>query len=180
PRRLVCTETHPRSLRLEIVELDKRVLDAEYQRAGQRGVAGRAPDIRRYSKAHVPRELAVDVDVAARQVEHVEAVAMLQLGVVLHIGKDADTNDRVLRFGGGGGGGGSGGLRLGNTNCDQHQRERDDDALCHANVICKTATFPMNHRRVTSVLISGSGVPGGVRLQAAPQYTGRYGWSVRA
>jgi len=150
----VCAKTDPRSLRSEIVELDERVFDAEQQRPGQRAVARRASDIRRHPKTHISCELPVDVDIAARQVEHVVAVTVLQLGVVLHVRKHADSNNRVVRFGRGGGRRRRC-LRARSTNRQQQQRERDHDAFSHTNVICKTARFPVNHQRVKTVLMTG-------------------------
>jgi hypothetical protein len=144
------------------------------------GVAGRASDIRCHPKALVSRDLPNDIDVGARQVEHVVAVTVLHLGVVLHVRKHADSNDGVLRFGGRSGGRRRRCLRPRSIHCNNHQRQHDHDPLSHTDVMCTTARVPVSHRRVETVLMKASTSCRSDPSRRDLQYTGRYGCSVRA
>src|SRR5207253_1343241 len=94
---------------------------------------------------------AVDVDVAAGEVERVVGVAILQLGVVLDVGEHADTDDRVVRFG-------SRRLRRRGLcvgprrGTKKKKRTADEDTDRHMPVFCTTTRFPRDVRMVKSVL----------------------------
>ena len=73
-------ESDPRARGADVVELHEAVLHAEHEARAQRaGGIGDPPDVRRKPEADVARQLRVDVDVRPREVERVEAVAILEL-----------------------------------------------------------------------------------------------------
>ena len=93
-------EAQPRVWHQHVVELRKGILHAEDEAAGERAV-GDALDVRRNAELDVLCEVAGDVDVSAREVECIEAVAVLELGVILHVGERPDVERWIRRFGGG-------------------------------------------------------------------------------
>ena len=97
PRRLMGAQPDP-AARCDVVELGERILHPHDQAPGERSVVD-APDVRCQPEAHVLRDLCVDIEIGPGDVEAVEAVAVLQLGVVLEIRQYADADDGIARFG---------------------------------------------------------------------------------